>query len=299
MVAGGRITAGYWFDCGRTCGIEGYFFQLGSQAQHFSGGTPNNLGRPFFNTQTGQPDAELISFPGIVDGTVQASASSGSLLGAGVLARTNLCCDCCCRLDALLGWRYLSMSDHVGVVENLTSTDPEQIAAPLGTKINLTDDFRTTNIFNGADIGLAGEWRWDCWTLGATGRIALGSTYQRVDINGSTTVTVPGFPPLTSPGGLLALSSNSGVHTRDVFAFVPEVRLQLGYAITPCIQFFVGYDFLYWSNVVRAGDQIDLTVNPALLPPPLPGATPLRPAFSFQSTNFWAQGIDLGLVFRF
>ncbi len=60
-----------------------------------------------------------------------------------------------------------------------------------------------------------------------------------------------------------------------------------------------GYSFLYWSEVVRAGDQVDLVVNPDLLPPPLPGASPLRPAFQFQGTGIWAQGIDLGIEFRF
>jgi hypothetical protein len=299
MTPGGRLTAGYWLDCEQTCAIEAYYFQLGSQATHFSAGSPGNFGRPFFNAATGLPDAQLVSVPGILDGTVLVAASSSSLLGAGVLGRCNVCNDCRSRLDALVGYRYLSLQDQVGVSENLTSTDPAQIAAPLGTNVIVQDRFRTTNQFHGADIGLAGEIRWNKWSLGATARVALGCTNERVEINGVSTITVPGFAPVTSPGGLLALSSNSGTHTRDRFAVVPEARLRLAYEVGPRVSILAGYTFLYWSRVARAGDQIDLAVNPALLPPGTPGAIPQRPAFQFHDTSFWAQGINAGLEFRF
>jgi hypothetical protein len=296
---GGRLTVGWWLDCDRTFGIEGYFFQLESQAHGFSGGTPGVFGRPFVNAVTGAPDAELVSLPGFLDGRVQASASSGNLLGAGLLGRANLCCGCSYRLDALAGYRYLSLSDRVAIGENLTSTDPTQAVVPLGTNIVVADSFHALNQFHGGDVGLAGEFFWHCWTLSGTARVAVGSTHERVDINGATAITVPGFPPAISPGGLLALSSNSGTHTRDVFTVVPEVRVQLAYEFGPHLSVHAGYSFLYWSQVARAGDQIDLAVNPALLPPAMPGASPLRPAFSFQGSGFWAQGIDLGVVLHF
>jgi hypothetical protein len=299
LIPGGRLTAGAWLDSCRTIGIEGYYFELADRSDHFSAGSPGNLGRPIFNTATGRPDAELISFPGFVNGNVHASASSGGLIGAGALARCNLCAGCWYRLDALAGYRFLSMIDRVGINENLTSTDPAQTVAPLGTNILLSDSFHTSNQFNGGDFGLVGEMRWGRWSLRGTGRIALGATYERVDINGSTTVTVPGFPPVTSPGGLLALSSNSGRHSREIFGAVPEARVQLFYQVTSHLRAHVGYTFLYWSQIVRAGDQIDLSVNPGLLPPPVPGTSPQRPEFIFHGTGFWAQGIDLGLELRF
>ncbi len=130
------------------------------------------------------------------------------------------------------------MSDQVGVTENLTSTDPAQSVAPLGTMILLTDRLHTSNQFNGADVGLAGEYHWNSWTLSGTVRIALGSTYERADVNGSTTINVPGFAPVASPGGLLALSSNSGIHSRDVFAVVPEIRVRLAYEVGPHLRSF-------------------------------------------------------------
>jgi hypothetical protein len=53
----------------------------------------------------------------------------------------------------------------------------------------------------------------------------------------------------------------------------------------------VGYTFLYISSVVRPSDQIDRSVN--IAPPNT------RPAFSFHATDFWTQGVNLGLEIRF
>jgi hypothetical protein len=63
---------------------------------------------------------------------------------------------------------------------------------------------------------------------------------------------------------------------------------------------FTGYTLLYWFDVVRAGDPVDLTVNPNLLPPVTgPAAGPSRPAPRFQTTDLWVQGLSTGLEFRF
>ena len=54
--------------------------------------------------------------------------------------------------------------------------------------------------------------------------------------------------------------------------------------------------------VPRPGDQIDRAVNPTQLP--LSTAAPLltglaRPAPVLRDTDFWAQGINFGLEFRY
>jgi hypothetical protein len=128
--------------------------------------------------------------------------------------------------------------------------------------------------------------------LGLLGKLAVGDNHQVVAADGSTTVTVPGQAPVVSPGGLLALSSNSGHFSRDRVSLVPEFGVNLGYQVTPHLRVFTGYTLLYWFDVVRAGDQVDLTVNPNLLPP-VTGAVagPPRPAPRFQTTDLWVQGL--------
>jgi hypothetical protein len=135
------------------------------------------------------------------------------------------------------------------------------------------------------------------WSLEMTPRIAFGSTRETVNINGSTTVTDSNGNPTTYQGGLLALGTNIGKYARDEFGVVPECDCNISYQITPRLQATIGYSFLYWTSVVRAGDQISTTLDSRNLPPVQSGAASY-PAFAFQTASFWAQGINLGIAYR-
>jgi hypothetical protein len=299
---GVRLRAGYWCNCEQTIGIEGDFFVLENLTERFnaaSDGTPI-LARPFFNALTNQQDSELVAFPGVVSGRASVSETS-SLLGTGIWLRNNLCCDCCYRVDGTLGYRYLRMTDRLGIEENLTTAAANTAGVPAGTVLNVADRFDTTNEFNGVELGLTGEFRRSCWILDCTAKIALGENFSTLQINGATTVTTPGSAPSTGTGGLLALPSNIGTFSKDRFAVVPELSLRLGCQVTSCVRAYVGYDFLFWTNVIRPGNQIDTTVNPNLLPPPVtPLVGPSRPAVRIgDSSDIWVQGVSLGLELRF
>ena len=100
-------------------------------------------------------------------------------------------------------------------------------------------------------------------------------------------------------GGLLALLTNIGTYRSSSFALIPEFEFRAGYNITPRLRAFAGYTLIVWPNVARAGEQIDPVVNPAFLPPPIPGAGgPLRPAFPNRLSTLWVQGLSLGLEYR-
>jgi hypothetical protein len=301
--SGVRFTLGGWLNDCHTLGVEGDFFMLESEGTGFtasSNGSPI-LARPIFNTITGRPDAELISFPGQLSGTISAHSGSTGLLGADALLRCNLCCGCNYQLDAVGGFRYLRLSDHLGVDENLVATSPANPnLVPQGTSIILSDRFDSRDEFYGFNLGLKGSVRRGPWVLQGLAQVALGDSHEIVNIAGATTITVPGFAPVTSVGGLLALPSNIGHFSKDRFAAIPEFGARLGYQATSHLQVFAGYTFLYWNDVVRAGNEVDLTVNPTLLPgsaTPPTGAR--RPMPLLTGSSFWAQGIDLGLELRF
>jgi hypothetical protein len=127
----------------------------------------------------------------------------------------------------------------------------------------------------------------------------MGDMHEVVKVSGATTIT-DATGAHTSGGGLLAQGSNIGNYSRDRFALVPELGLNFGYQLTDCVRLFVGYNLLYVSTVARPGDQIDRTVNPTQIPR-LGGAGltgPARPAFMFGGTDFYAQGLNLGVEFR-
>jgi hypothetical protein len=300
IFSGGRFTVGFSFPGSSNLGLESTFFFLGQRSINFIDGSNGNpiLARPVVNVLTGNVEPQLVAFPGVVVGSVAVSTSS-RLWGAEGNARHRLLCGCNGYLDLLGGFRYLELGEDLSVTENLVRLDP---AGGPGTGIILFDNFSTKNQFYGGQLGLDGEYRWKNFFLGGTVKLAMGVMHERVTINGGTTFLVPGLAPIAGTGGLLALPTNIGSRTSNQFAVVPEFNVRLGYNVTEHVRIFVGYNFLYASNVVRPGDQIDPVINrsqqpTAFGPGTLVGAA--RPLPLFQHTNYWAQGVNFGLEIRY
>src|SRR5581483_11224265 len=238
--------------------------------------------------------------PGVLAGSVAVNERS-NFWGIEENAILNICCGCCYRVDLLGGFRYLRLSEDLDIRENLTVLPG--VTGIGGTNILLADDFNTRNEFFGGQIGARAEYRSGNVFVNAVGKIAFGETEEVVNIHGVTVFTPPGSAPIARVGGLLALPTNSGKFSRDEFSVVPEVGINVGYQVTDHMRAYVGYTFLYWSDVVRPGDQIDRTINATQLPSstgaPSTLVGPARPAFSFHETDFWAQGINFGLEFRY
>jgi hypothetical protein len=298
---GGRIDLGGWFDHDQHFGLETNFFLLSTEHTKFAASSTGSpiLARPLFDaTNNNTPGSQLVAFPDLAVGSVRVSASIGNMLGTEVLLRDNLGYGSGYRLDFVGGYRYLHYSDRVGVNENLISTD---VTSPIvvGTSIASSDSFQASNDFHAFEWGFEGELRSGRWLLGGLVKAAVGYDNRNVTINGSTTVTVPGSAPVTNTGGLLALSSNIGSHNSGQWTVVPEFGSWLGFQATEHTRVFVGYSLLYWPRIARAGEQIDLSVNPSLIIPLQATPGPQNPNFTLRTGNLWAQGIDLGIEFRF
>jgi hypothetical protein len=178
---------------------------------------------------------------------------------------------------------------------------------PLPPDVFRTEDiFQTCNDFYGGQLGLRGAWQRGCWSVAATGKIALGDTHQRTRIDG--TLLTNDFTQLTQlqafPGGYLALPTNIGGHSRDAFAVLPQADVQVGWTPRAGLRLFLGYSFLYVSSVARPGDPIDRVINPTQGPgfsgsPNTALNGPPRPTFPGRDSDFWAQGLNIGVEFRY
>jgi hypothetical protein len=195
----------------------------------------------------------------------------------------------------LVGYAFFGLEEGLSVREDLFPTSPG--IAP-GTALVVQDAFRTRNEFHGGQVGASVQRRTGALWYQIDGLLALGDTRQTVLIDGSTSTTTPNGVRSVAPGGLLAQSSNSGMHRRDRFSVVPQLGLKLGYAVNEQVQVTLGYSFLYWTGVARPGDHVDLGVNPNLIPPARP-LGPARPAFAFRDGDLWAQGLTLGVEFSY
>jgi hypothetical protein len=223
--------------------------------------------------------------------------SESSLYGFDANLVCNLARGCRGRLDLFGGYRFLALEEELTITEDLLALDGNTAVTP-GTRFQVLDRFRTENYFHGGQIGLSGEYRAGNLIVGGRGSVALGVTHSEVEIAGSTVVTSPGQASAAFAGGLLAQPTNSGRFEEDEFAVVPEVGVTLGYQVLPGLRATVGYNFLYWSQVLRPGEQIDLTVNPTQLPPGTL-AGPAVPARTGRSSDLFVHGLTFGVELRY
>jgi hypothetical protein len=296
--SGVYVKGDYWFSCDHCVGIEATYLLLGEHDEHFNASSNGDpiLVRPFFNTVTGAFDNNLIAFPNVFSGSIHMTADTG-LQGSELLLRNNWFRNCWGRLDFLAGYRWLQLRDDLRMSDSATVTGTDE-PIPVGTKLDAFDDFGAHNTFNGFDFGFATQWRHCRWSLDMLTKIAIGSTESDIGIHGTSTVTEPNTDPVHHEGGLLALQSNIGDYHRSVFSMVPEIGATVGYDLTCRLRLTAGYTLIYWSRVSRANDQVDLALNPNEFPPPQTGGSP-SPLFRFISTDYWAQGVNLGADFRF
>jgi hypothetical protein len=296
--SGFRLGLGRWIDSDHTFGIDAGFFMLESQNDLFSGsstGTPI-LARPFFNAITNAQDAQLIAFPGVSTGSVNASYRSDNLLSANVtLQEVVPLCNTRWRLMALLGYRWLQFDEKLSVDSTQTSTS----GLSPGTQLVVSDRFSAVNVYHGGDFGLRLDYPMNSWSLGLLAKLGVGNITRSVGIVGTTERTLPGGAPTDFTGGLLALSSNIGTHDSSDWVVAPEFGISFGWNIRRNLELRVGYSYLLWSDVARASDQVDFRINPNLIPPPTTPATPARPAFELKLSDIWVQSINVGMEYRF
>ena len=294
--SGGRFTLGMWLDECEFRGVEATYLGLGGETETFAVSNADIavLARPFFNVGANQQDARLIALAGTVSGSVSVTADT-EFQGAEILFRRDAARTPCSRADYLLGYRWTQLRDSLLIDESTLSL----AGATNGVTFDLFDQFTTRNNFHGAEFGLRFDRQVNsCWSLELLGKIALGNANMVADVSGQTLITaVDGSTSLTS-GGLLTQPTNSGRYEQDSFATVSEFGVTLRRKFHCGLEATFGYTFVHWSEVARAGDQVDVGINVSQFSGgALVGEA--RPAFAFNTTDFWAQGLSVGLNYRF
>lgn len=294
-VSGGRFSLGVWLDACHRQGVEASYFGLGTHTASFGASATDYaiLARPFYNTVEGEQDARLLVYDSLVTGSVDVTAST-SFEGGEFLFRQALQRECWAEIDLLLGYRWLQLEDDLLIQENTQSL----VAATAGTTFDLFDRFDTRNSFHGGELGMSLRRQVAaCWSVEILAKLAIGNVSSEATIDGQT-ITVTSTGTTVNQNGLLAQSTNIGTYERDKIATATEVGVKLKRTVANCMDVTVGYTFLYLSDVLRAGDQIDTDINVSQFPPGTLSGAPF-PEFNFQSSGFWAQGLSFGIEGRF
>ncbi len=298
---GGRFMIGTWLLDDHLLGFEVQGLFLGAHNQSFladSGGA-FPLYRPVRDATDGWKE---IGAPGAGAPAGYAGAElarvTSSFWGLAAEVRSMLRYTPDFHLDGLLGYRTLGLNEDFTMSDSAAALDPGAIP----TSRVIGDRIATRNQFHGPRVGAEAGWIWENWTFDVRGSLALGGNAESLDVSGLTVVrsagNLQGFPV-----GLLAAPTNSGHFNRGVFSVVPEIGMRVGFRVTERLRMYLGYDLIYWTNVLRVASQIDrtITLDPSTNAPATAALTPNsgRPAVPFASSDFWAQGITFGMELKY
>ena len=347
--SGFRVTAGFFGDADRRYGFEasGFWLEERSKLVEFVSsptGIPT-LARPFIDSANLQGfDSLVVANPGLGDGSlsVESTSQTWSVEANAVvnLFRSPPGCSWSCSIDFLAGYRFLELEESLTILSSTNLNIPPVLTpvfttGPFGVitqstlvptpvpfrvagitvfspaTIDIRDNIRTQNRFNGGQVGLRSEVRYGMFTLALSGKLGFGHMHQVVDISGDTSITDPTIVSAATArdprtgfafGGLYANASNIGRYNHDEFVIIPEANVNLGLNITRGLTGFIGYNFLYIDNVVRPGTQLNPIVNTATVPASPNYGALNRPGVVnnlFEQDEFWLMGVNFGFMLRY
>jgi hypothetical protein len=261
------LVVGHWFDEANTRGIESSLY-LRDANTTFDGNAPGMLVIFPEGTDRSAPQVAVLPPPASQQIVGTFPATLGTFFATvDVNYRQNWLCMQNSRLDLLAGYRYAFLGDELYLGEL-----PNDGRGHDAFRLNRA---AVSNSFHAGQIGLAGEFRANGWSVSGSAKMAFGVVTPEVSASGlfvgaqgRTGNSYRRLNALTTPG-------------QSEFAVMPTLNVQLGRQVGRRSRVFVGYSFNYLSRVGRLGDAL----NPANAGLPL--------------TDFWVQSINLGGEFRF
>jgi len=318
--SGFRTSVGFWCGGDNRLGFEFNGFILEQKSTQFrAGGNAQGqpfLARPFNNAQTGNENVFFTSqnfadptrsafMRGSIDVTSNSKMWNWELNTLFTGYRDERMA-----VSLIGGFRSVVLRERLAISEELQNLLPDTggvvfrgIPVDPTQRVLTFDKFNAENAFFGGQLGTRIHLQAGRWAIDMTGKAAIGTMQQLVNVEGLTAIDGPNNRVgLTAPGGVYALPSNMGRHYRERLGFVPEGNVDLSYTLSQNLIVKAGYSFLWINSVARPGNQIDRTVDPAQVPSDAsfgqPGGPP-RPFFPFYTESFWAQGLNLSLEVRY
>lgn len=306
--SGGRLHAEFWSGQGNPWGLEIGGFLLEQRSEQFGIGSDASgvpaLFIPIYRPDVGREGSYMISAPSTaVDGPFLgnvAIATRSQLWGAEANGLTNLTTNNQMTVDLLYGVRYLDLDESFDL--NATGL----VDTAMGVRSSIWDSIGARSQFFGGQLGTRVRYRWERLALEMTAKVALGDSHDSVSYSGGNTQigAALGSAQGNYAGGIFTQPSNLGRSSSDQFSVAPQAQIKTSYQIAGGVRVMVGYDFLYWSRVVRAGSQVDHSVNlsqsqglnPAgngvLIGPARPGSEPVY-------RDLVVHGLSVGLEYRY
>ena len=303
---GVRLTVGQWFDPDGELGAElsGFAFGREGSATFFTGSAATPvLSVPVVGTN-GAASVFDFAFPGRFAGALGVRTAT-QLWGGEANALHRWYGDGNLTVDSLFGYRFLQLNERVELLGRSQAAGAlatfNGAILPLGVTVFTRDAFRARTAFHGAQVGGRVSYTRDRFTLTVFGKGGAGANIQTLRVEGNTTATGLGTTRVAN-GGVRGLPSNIGRATNTDFSLIGETGIELGVRVTGGLSLRVGYNLLFWSDVLRPGNAIDPVVsfNQVPIDPTFGAAGPSpRPANMFRSSDFLAHGLVVGALFEY
>lgn len=314
-----RLSLGLWFGPDHRLGFEmaGFVTSEKSNSYQATGNAFGNpyLARPFINARTGFENVYFVSQ------NFDDPARSAAMIGGVNISTTsriwsweinglyNFARNETFAASLIGGFRSVGFNETLHFQESIANINSAGaltlLGAPVppGVFVTTVDRFNAMSAFYGGQLGSRVHFQRGNCGLDLSAKAAIGVIHQELDIQGSSGIfaTRP-EDRIGAPGGVYAVSSNIGKHTRNRFGVVPEGNIEFSYGLSDNVVLKAGYSFLYMTSVLRPGNQIDRTVNPGLVPTDIDYGTPggpARPTFQLNGSSVWVQGVNLGVEVRY
>lgn len=357
-INGFRLSSGFFGDADRRFGFQmtGFLTERRANVQEFGSlknlsGIPT-IARPFIDV-AGLQSTLVLSGPNFGPATVRVSTTNQTWgvepVGVWNIYRAEPGTRANWSLDFLAGYRFIQLKEELTIhsqtaldnqigLPTFVNNPPFGIITQTGVTIipaftsfggvnvggpaliDIRDNFRATNQFNGFVVGLKSEARYGMITTSAFGKIAIGSMHERVEISGMGSFfdstggsggTIGNLAVFNSGtgggrgaayGGVLANASNIGTFIHDRFSYIPEVGGTVGIALTRGLTGYMGVNLLYFPDVVRPGNLVNPQLSSAAVPfSPNYGApgAPRGPSLRIVETEQWLGGVTFGMMLRY
>lgn len=291
---GGRVTIGLWLDDYQNWSVGGRFLALVEDGANFSANSNDFsvLAFPFFDTSTGLQNSVVVALPGsgtnAADNTTVNLNNDNTVYMGDVFVTKHLYTNHGNRWDFVTGYSYAKIEDGFNIFAQYTDQDAGGSGPGVGTVVTYQDNFTAINEFHGGQLGLMAEFQDGPFSWRALGKLSLGGMKQEGTISGTTSYDGTVF----DNQGIYARDSNSGTFSRDQFAYIPEVSVDMIYAYNCNLDLKLGANFIYFSDVITGATMINPNINPN-------AGAPNDPQFNFVEQDFWVLGMTLGMEYHY
>ncbi len=308
---GGRITLGMFLDSARDWSVELSYFQLETKGTQYTGiastqniqfttGLNNLVTTVTPGTVTTNPISNNVLTPVEFSADFTArieGASSSKFFGFEANANNRYFTIGQTKVSGIYGLRYLDLTLNQSLFQAISVTDDRYIIdaftqLPTTATTFLAGNYEAHNQFYGAQVGARFDSDYGRFYINGFGKFAFGAMQQNLRTNESVVNTDIFIPESVYPSQTLTTEN------RTRLAFVLEGNLNAGFHLTENLSVFAGYNAMVMTRVAQ------FTTNDA----PASGngkialgsaAQPIPVSNIFTEGRYYAQGLNLGLEFRY